>query len=1082
MAEAPEHEPRAVAAAVERRIVSVLFADLVGFTPLSEELDAEDVATVQNAYFAATRETIQRYGGVLEKFIGDAAMAVFGAPRARDDDAERAVRAGLALIGALEQLEARLGMAPHTLQLRVGVNTGEVVHATDGPDAGRVTGDTVNTSARLQTAARPGTVLIGELTALTVAETIDVQPIGTLELKGKREPMRAWEANGARSQPSREKALGALSAPMLGRDDELRRLQAAAQNVGVDRRADRIVIIAPPGVGKSRLLAELAVSTDASVLRARVRPQATAPYETVAQLLAAADPATLAETLANAGIAEARASVIRQEVDRLLEPSAAEAGSTGDLAAEREVRFDAWTGALDALATGVSVWLIEDVHWAGGDLLAFLDAAGRAGTRHGRLVVATARPSLLDTAPAWCDGSRIELEPLPPTDAAALVHALLGSALPDGLVAAVVERSDGTPLFIEELLRTWASVGTLVHDGGAWQLAMQPESVVLPQTVQAIYAAQLDDLPPDARMVARRGAVAGRRVPLAALTSLELDDRRSGMDVLHRRAFVAGPLDDPITGDAYAYRHALLRDAGYASLARAERGRLHVAMARWLIETAAERVDVVAEGVAEHYASALDNLSALAGGDLPDRATLMHEAAGWYERAATAALGLAAHEAAHRLFARSIELTDPAMPLDLARRRLRLGEILAASADLAAGIGEMEAALEGFGGDAQGIADAAAALARAYMQQVRFPEAEALCADALARLAGEPPARLARLHAMHAWSIGAQGRSDGVHDEAEGAWAAAQHSGDSALELDVLEYVNAARDEIGEASEEHWALLTEKALAVGRWHQVAVASRVQAVMQADVDPRAALARLTAAGEVASAHGLTEQASWIGYSRCEGLWVVGDWDEALDIGRGVIELAERYAYSRLAFRTWVVLLPMAAARGDAALAAHWERWLATAFGDFPSTPSPYGRLLNGAIDVWVAQATGRPVEAPPDDLVDTLVAMSNPHFIGAVETVVRAWLDAGRLDLAVEAAARSAEIAAEPDATRLMRASAALLDAWVRGSASSARVALGLSREHGAPWWELRALVALGDPSADSVAAALKISPVAAPGA
>jgi len=173
MADRPEPEAGAPAS-VERRIVSVLFADLVGFTPLSERLDAEDVATVQDAYFAGVRETIARYGGVLEKFIGDAAMAVFGVPRSRDDDAERAVRAGLALVGSVEHLGARLGLEPGELQLRVGVNSGEVVHATDGPDAGRVTGDTVNTAARLQAAARPNTVLLGELTALAVEEAIDL--------------------------------------------------------------------------------------------------------------------------------------------------------------------------------------------------------------------------------------------------------------------------------------------------------------------------------------------------------------------------------------------------------------------------------------------------------------------------------------------------------------------------------------------------------------------------------------------------------------------------------------------------------------------------------------------------------------------------------------------------------------------------------------------------------------------------------------------------------------------------------------------------------------------------------------------
>ena len=1064
MAEAPE--PATTRPAVERRIVSVLFADLVGFTALSEQLDPEDVATVQDGYFAATRETIHRYGGVLEKFIGDAAMAVFGVPRSRDDDAERAVRAGLALIGALEQLEARLGMTPATLQLRVGVNSGEVVYATAGPDEGRVTGDTVNTAARLQTAARPGRVLIGEQTALTVAATIETEPIGLVELKGKADAARAWEAIGARSQPSRDEALGALKAPMLGRDAELATLHAAVDRVSNERRAERLVIMAAPGVGKSRLLAELASTTRVTVLRARVRPQATAPYETVAQLLAAAAPETLADALATAVVSDARAAVIGEEVARLLDPSSPAAVAASDLAAEREVRFDAWVTALDALAGGPSVWLVEDVHWAGGDLLAFLDHAGSARTRHGRLVVATARPSLLESAPAWSATHRLELGPLPPTDAEALVHALLGAALPDELVRAVVERADGTPLFIEELLRTWASVGTLVHDGEAWRLAVQPDTVPLPQTVQAIYAAQLDDLPPDARLVARRGSVAGRRIPLGALASLDLEGR-DGLNALRRRGYLAGPLEDPVTGESYAYRHALLRDAGYASLARTERARLHLAMAGWLESVAGARSDVVAEGIAEHYASALASLPALGVTDFPPRATIAANAAEWYERAAEAALQLSAHEAARRLFARSLELTPDDAPIARAHRRLRLGEILAASADLDAGIGEMEAALEAFAGDATGTAAAAYALARAYMQQIRFPEAEELTASTIAGLADEPPATLARLHALHAWAVSAQGRSDGVRAEADLAWTDAQAAGDPLLELDVLEHANAARDEIDEAAEAHWALLAEKALAVGRWHQVAVAGRVRAVMQADDDPRGALAALEAAAELASAHGLTEQAGWASYSRCETLWVVGDWDEALEVGRGVIELAERYAYQRLGFRTWVVLLPMAAARTDAALAEHWARWSAAAADHFPSASvvSPYGRMLNGAIAVWVAHATGRPVPEPPADLADAVIAMSNPHFIAAIETVARAWLDAGRHDLAAATATRSAALAAEPGATRLMRASAALLDAWVTGSADSARAALALAREHGAPWWELRALQALGDPRA-----------------
>ena len=526
MASSPEPVPAAIRASVERRIVTVLFADLVGFTPLSERLDAEDVAAVQDAYFASVRETIERYGGVLEKFIGDAAMAVFGAPHGRDDDAERAVRAGLALIAAVEHLGARLGLAPGELQLRVGVNSGEVVHATDGPDAGRVTGDTVNTAARLQAAARPNAVLVGPLTALTVREAIELTDAGPIELKGKVEPVAAWEADRIRDEPSRDAALGSLRAPLLGREEEVTSLATLSSG--------RVAVIAPPGVGKSRLVTEVAARLEAAgrrVLRARARPQSATPYEAVGQLLVAAGDG-LAPALAS--LPPRRREVVAREVDALLRPGPA----TTAEAMERDARFGAWADALDALDASAA-WIIEDVHWAGPDLLAFLDHAAQGDQR---LVIVTARPSLLDSAAEWvATGEQLELSTLPRTDASALVTALVGDALPAELVAAIAERSDGNPLFIEELLRTWISVGTLVATDGGWRLAIEPGAVNLPPTVQAIYAAQLDDLPADARLVARRASVAGRRFPQAAMPALELEGLDDGLDVLRRRAFVAGP-------------------------------------------------------------------------------------------------------------------------------------------------------------------------------------------------------------------------------------------------------------------------------------------------------------------------------------------------------------------------------------------------------------------------------------------------------------------------------------------------------------------------------------------------------------
>ncbi len=1049
----------------DRRIVTVLFADVVGFTPLSERFDAEDMATVQDAYFSATRETILRYGGVVEKFIGDAAMAVFGAPIARDDDAERAVRAGLALIGAIEQIGARLSLEPGDLQLRVGVNTGEVVHATIGPDAGRVTGDAVNTAARLQTAARPGSVLLGELTAMTVAETIDTRAVGALELKGKAAPIRTWQAIGARSQPSRDAALGALRGPMLGRARELGQLLESIARISRDRGVDRCLIVAPPGVGKSRLLLEFASATTAIVLRARVRPQGTAPYETVAQLFTAAG-GDLADALESADIPAARREVILREVQRLFAAPAGAVRAGSDLAAERDARFDAWIAAFEALADGPVAWLVEDVHWAGGDLLAFLQHAGTAPSRAGRLVVTSTRPGLLETAAAWCEasGMRIDLGPLDSSDVRTLVRGLLGDALPDELIDAIADRSDGTPLFIEELLRTWVGVGTLVHEGEEWRLAMEPGGVTVPQTVQAIYAAQLDDLPREARQVARRGSVAGRRLPQAAFEPLELGAPGEGLEALRRRELLAGPMDDPITGASYVYRHALLRDAAYVSLTRGERARLHVAMAEWLERVAGDRVDSVAEAIAEHYALALESRPALAGGELPLAASLSDTAAAWYERAAEAALRLSAIDASRRLFARSIDLTADDAAIDRARRRLRLGQTLAASADLDLGIAELEAARESLRGEAaEELYEAATfSLGRAYLQQIRFPEAAAVCEAGIEHLGGGPPTPLtARLDALAAWALAANGESDGLAARADAAWLAVETGHDPIRQLDVLECRTAARDELDPAGPDDWVLMEERARGLERWHQVAVAGRVRATFVSWTDPIGALVQLGTVAEEAAAHGQTEQAGWVEYSRCEILWTLGDWDATLESGTRALDIAERYAYQRLAFRTFMVVLQVAAERHDAALAARWDRWWAEAEPHFPPSPSPYGRVLQGAYRVWLARATDRTAPMPEPELVDAILPMVNAHYAGAIETLVRSWLDAGRADLAGAAGARWTSLVAADARTPLVQISSALVDAWVSGSPASAQRAASMARALPAPWWESRAQELIG---------------------
>ena len=322
---------------IERRVVTVLFADLVGFTTLSERLDAEDVALIQDAYFAAARETVARHGGVLEKFIGDAVMAVFGIPRARDDDAERAVRAGLALIAAVERLNASLDLEPRTLRLRVGVNTGEAVVGEATADRGTVTGDTVNVAARLQAAAEPGRVVAGEVTALAIAEVAELEPLPPLELKGKATPFRAVQVGVMYDERSRERALGLMQAPTLGRAVELDQLEALVGST------TRLTVVAPPGVGKSRLLRELsarATSAGAVVLTARLRPDLLSPFEPVAQLL---DEGGGRDELRRLFGDTPRAAVVAEHLAAVGKPRAG-------APVEQEQLFAAWLEGLDALA------------------------------------------------------------------------------------------------------------------------------------------------------------------------------------------------------------------------------------------------------------------------------------------------------------------------------------------------------------------------------------------------------------------------------------------------------------------------------------------------------------------------------------------------------------------------------------------------------------------------------------------------------------------------------------------------------------------------------------------------------------
>jgi class 3 adenylate cyclase len=1087
--------------AVERRIVTVLFCDLVGFTTLSEELDSEDVATIQDAYFAVVRETVGRYGGRLEKFIGDAAMAVFGVPRSRDDDAQRAVRAGLALVGGIQQIGARLGLDDGVLRLRVGVNTGEAVTAAAGPDEGRVTGDTVNTAARLQTAAAPMSVLVGEATALAVADVADLESMGGLELKGKAEPTPAWAVSGMRAEASRERAMGALRAPTLGRQSELAELAESWQRVAAGG-AERWLIVAPPGVGKSRLLREFATVVETQggrVWRARAQPESVSGFEPIAAVmreavkssgLSATDAQMLRQRLIGGGMAELRASVVSEAVAHVLAPAAA--GVDARPTEDRDVLFAAWLDALDTLAGNASVaWLVEDVHWAGGDVLAFLDlAGGRPPTRGGRLVIATSRPSLLETNPDWAMADEaagrhvLRLSTLQPNDAAALVRALVGAAVPEKLVEQIAQRSDGNCLFIEELLRTWVSVGTLVPADGGWRLAVAADEIPLPTSVQSIYAAQLDDLPPAARLLARRASVAGRRFPVRALEPLGAAvsgaATEDGLDPLRRRELVTGPLADPIVGDGFAYRHALLRDAGYASLARAERARLHARLAHWLEEAAGEHTDEIAESIAGHYAAALDSAPALARelDEGLDRSTAQRLAADWFERAARAALRLSAHEAVRTLVRRSIDLTTDQAITDQARRWELLADATATTIDMDAGVAAYERSIELYraaiaaksestlAGARSGMARAVAALCKTWYEQLRFAESRDLAANVMVELGDLDPLSLGRLIVARTMgALGASGPSADGERQFERAVALARIAGDADFELVAFNALTVLRAESGRATEADWLRLEEMAKARNDL-EAAISAATNAVMSklddyaADVLPRTARVH-----ELAEARGVYEDVGWSDYLAAEATFVLGNWDRALELGRRTIDLGISNAYRRLTVRTWHVLVPIALVRGDIELLRRAADWYAALSGPFPD--SPYARVMRPAQDLAFAEAGLVP--AFTLDIEPRIASYQEepggPSWTAAADRVFRSWLETGDVDGAARIlGAMSEAMPRYVNASSLGRGTYELLrgrlllaqsDASAAGDAAYA--AITHFRVSKAPWWIAKAI-------------------------
>jgi class 3 adenylate cyclase/tetratricopeptide (TPR) repeat protein len=590
-----------------RKLVTVLFADVVGSTALGEQLDPETMRSALARYFGVARNVLERHGGTVEKFIGDAVMAVFGIPLMHEDDALRAVRAALELRSEIGRLNDDLAAERRLrVEFRIGVNSGTVVAGGGEGSGSFVTGDAVNVAARLEQAAAAGEVLIGDSTYHLVRDHVRVESSPPLAVKGKSAELRAYRLLGLADAGAGR--TGERQQPFVGRRRELARLGQAFGDAGIERRCYLFTLLGSAGVGKSRLVGEFlaAHAAEATVLSGRCLPYGEGiTYWPVVEIIRSA---THAEEHEDAAVIRDRiATMVAADpnAERIADLLASMLGLT-TVNAPPEERHWAVRRFLESRARDQAlICLIEDIHWAEPGLLDLLENIADWMRGVPMLLLCTARPELLEARPAWGGGkvnaTTLLLEPLNADSTRELVMGLLGAAaLPAALVDRILSTAEGNPLFAEEITRM------LIDDG---ELLTAGEDVPIPTSIQAVIAARLDHLPGPERMVAERAAVAGRvfeRGAVMALVAEEDHDRVAGLLLGLVRKELVQPSEPDLTSDeAFRFRHLLIRDTAYGGLPKQDRAELHERFAGWVERVASERVDEYAEIIGYHYEQAV---------------------------------------------------------------------------------------------------------------------------------------------------------------------------------------------------------------------------------------------------------------------------------------------------------------------------------------------------------------------------------------------------------------------------------------------------------------------------------------------
>jgi class 3 adenylate cyclase/tetratricopeptide (TPR) repeat protein len=738
--QAPAGEPRKRTPAAERRLVSVLFADLVNFTSLAEGLDPEEVRAIQSRYFESARAVVARYGGTIEKFIGDAIMAVWGAPIAHEDDAERAVRAALDFVAAVQTVRGPDGAR---LMARAAVMSGEAAVTIGAQGQGMVSGDLVNVASRLQAAAGPNQVLASEATMHAASGAVAFEEAGNYRLRGRSADVAAFRAIGPATSTEGTSA-GRPVGRFVDRELELAELTEAVRSLISNRTSRLISVIGAAGVGKSRLAAELGVLVSGppeavgwlvGLAPAYGEGITFAPLADMVRAAAAVDRAADVE-VAGRQLAARLPEIVRDDTEReWIEPRLSVLVNPDPTSGyERDELFAAWRRFFETAAERAPLVLVfEDLQWADPSLLDFIEHLASWSRRHPLLILALARPELLEHRPAWTaavpESAIIQLDHLPPQAMREMLQEM-AAGLPPAAADLILERASGIPLYAVEVVRMLMDRGQLVPGDGGYELVEPLQQIELPDSLRGLVAARIDGLPPDDRALLLSASVLGQRFrtgALAAISGATPEDLRSGLAGLARRELLAVSTEPTPLGDDVSFVEDLVREVAYRTLSRHERRSLHVAAADYLVSVneeelveaigghllAAHRADAAAPGAdavagrarlvlrrAAHRALTL-HASGRALEHLEDALGLAPEPA---ERAdllgdAAQAARMAAHfDRAERYLVEQIAYhSGEGHPADAARATAQLASLLLSETSHERAIGQLESALQAVG-------------------------------------------------------------------------------------------------------------------------------------------------------------------------------------------------------------------------------------------------------------------------------------------------------------------------------------------------------------------------------------------------